>query len=104
MIDQIDAMRDLWPNAAQNMPDEVEISKVFENLEQAVEVLDEAFKNEKQLENDLLEFMQIYRRDEGEQLADHGDTSSEVTNPHQSNESTQFPNNNLESNNESNVF
>jgi hypothetical protein len=48
------------------MPDEVEISKVFENLEQAVECLDEAFKNEKQLENDLLEFMQIYRRDEDE--------------------------------------
>ena len=66
MIDQIDAMRDLWPSATQNMPDEVEISKVFENLEQAVECLDEAFKNEKQLESDLLEFMQIYRRDEGE--------------------------------------
>ena len=104
MIDQIDAMRDLWPNANQNMPDEVEISKVFENLQQAVECLDEAFKNEKQLENDLLEFMQIYRRDEDEQIALHGDTSSDATNAHQSNESTQFPNNNQEMNNESNVF
>lgn len=29
------------------MPEELEISKVFENLEQAVECLDEAYKGEK---------------------------------------------------------
>jgi len=47
MIDQIDAMRDLWPNAEQNLPEEVDISKVFESLEQAIECVDEAFKTEK---------------------------------------------------------
>jgi hypothetical protein len=60
MIDQIDAMGDLWLDAGQNLPEELEISKVYENLEQAVECLDDAFKNEKQLENDLVDFMRIY--------------------------------------------
>jgi hypothetical protein len=67
MIDQIDAMGDLWPDAGQNLPEELEISKVYENLEQAVECLDEAFKNEKQLENDLVDFMHIYKKPENEE-------------------------------------
>ena len=33
MIDQIDAMGDLWPDVGQNLPEELEISKVYENLE-----------------------------------------------------------------------
>ena len=48
------------------MPEEVEISRVFESLEQAMECVDDAFNNEKQLENELLDFMQIYRKTEGE--------------------------------------
>ena len=47
MIDQIDAMKDLWPTSDQNLPEDVDIGKVLENLDQAVECLDEAFKNEK---------------------------------------------------------
>lgn len=63
MIDQIDALRDLWPNASQNMPEDVEISKVFDTIDQAVESLDQAFKDEKKLESEILKFMQIYRKE-----------------------------------------
>ena len=64
------------------MPEELEISKVFENLEQAVECLDEAYKGEKQLENELIEFMQIYRKPE-----ESSHSEAHIV----SNESTKFP-------------
>ena len=81
-------MRDLWPNAEQNLPEDIEISKVFENLEQAIECVDEAFKNEKQFEDELLNFMQIYRRNEGEHEAENEEISSDVSQANVSNEST----------------
>ena len=47
MIDQIDSLKELWPSSDRDLPEEVDISKVFDNLEQAIECIDKAFEQEK---------------------------------------------------------